>query len=168
VKFIKYFLIVFVILALVFTGIGFYVSSQYGAIVQKLVSEAINKNLNSEVKVASIEVSTFDEIPYFSLVFKDVAIMEPEYYQNKPDTLIFVKKLSLQFDMLEIIGGNYQLKEVGISDGFGVFEVNKKGVENFFFWKQDTSSTSANDFQFKLNNVELNNIRYSYIDRSKK
>ena len=114
---------------------GIYISTQYGTIVQKLVAEAINENLKSEVRVGSIEVSTFDEIPYFSLVFRGVAIMEPKDYQKTPDTLIFVKELSLQFDMLDMLAGNYQLKRVEISDGFGIFEVNKKGVQNFIFWK---------------------------------
>ena len=167
-KIVKYLFLFILIIALVFAGVGIYISTQYGTIVQKLVAKAINENLKSEVRVGSIEVSTFDEIPYFSLVFRGVAIMEPKDYQKTPDTLIFVKELSLQFDMLDMLAGNYQLKRVEISDGFGIFEVNKKGVQNFIFWKLDTTDFETSEFQFKLSHLELNRIKYSYIDKSKK
>lgn len=156
------------IISVAFAGIGFYISSQYGAIIEKIVSEAINENLKSEVKVASLEVSAFEDIPYLSLVFKDVAIMEPQDIRNDPDTLIFVENLSLQFDLLDILNGNYQLKQVKINNGFGRFLVSKSGSPNFFFWKSDSIESSNSEFKFKLNNVELNNVKYSYIDKSKK
>tara|TARA_B100000508_G_scaffold141053_1_gene145671 strand:+ start:8043 stop:10727 length:2685 start_codon:yes stop_codon:yes gene_type:complete len=168
VKLLKYLLLFIVIVALAFVGIGWYISSQYGAIVKKLVVETINENLKSEVKVASIEVSTFDEIPYFSLVFNDVTILEPPQYQETPDTLFQIKNLSLQFDLLDIYQGNYQLKQVKISDGFGRFFVNKKGVENYSFWKSDTVESEESEFVFELKHVDVEGVRFSYIDQSKK
>ena len=81
-KIVKYLFLFILIIALVFAGVGIYISTQYGTIIQNLVTEAINENLKSEVRVASIEVSTFDEIPYFSLVFRDIAILEPKDYQK--------------------------------------------------------------------------------------
>ena len=167
-KVLKYILIIFIIISASFVGVGVYISSQYGAIVEKIVVESINKNLISEVKVGFLEVSAFEDIPYLSLVFSNVAIMEPKEYQEQVDTLIFVKNLSLQFDLLDILDGNYQLRQVKISNGFGQFEVNKKGISNFIFWKSDTLDSEDSEFQFRLKNVELEGVKYSYIDKGKK
>lgn len=146
-----------------------YLSSQYGDIIQSLVVETLNKNLKSEVKISSIETGSIEDLPYFSLVFNEVAIMEPAEFQDNQDTLIYVERLSLNFNIWDIYFENYQLKKVSISNGFGRFKVDNKGIKNFIFWKTvETNSTNEEGFSFNLNEVEINNIYYSYIDKGLK
>jgi hypothetical protein len=135
--------------------------------VQNLVVEALNKNLKSKVYVGAIEPSALSDIPDFSLNFKDVVIYESPDYTDVPDTLIYVEHLSLQFDLLDIYQGKYEVKEVEINDGFGRFVTNKKNIANYFFWAEDTSnSVDTSQFEFALSSVSLTNVKYSFIDKS--
>ncbi|MGB0403981.1 MAG: hypothetical protein ACPGEG_07785 [Salibacteraceae bacterium] len=168
-KWVKILLSVLAVCAVVVGASIVYLSLQYGTIVESLVVEALNKNLNSEVKISSVETGSIEDLPYFSLVFNEVAIMESKEFQTNTDTLIYVDRLSLNFNIWDIYFENYQLKKVSISDGFGRFKVDAKGVKNYIFWKStESDSTSSESFSFNLNEVEINNIEYSYVDKGLK
>lgn len=165
-KWLKIIGVLILILAALAGGGAWYISTQYGTIIEKLVVKAVNNSLKNKVHVNSIEPSAFSDFPKFSLNFNQVTIYESEEFTQTPDTLIYLNHVSLQFNIWDIYNGNYRLKKVEVADGFGQFEVNKKGVWNYEFWKTDTTSSDTGSFAFELSEVAVSNVRYSYIDKT--
>lgn len=163
-RILKIFIGLLLLLAIAFSGALYYLSLNYGEIVRENLIERLNKNLNSEVKVGDIKVSSWKKIPFFSLEFKDVLILEPKNYAPSPDTLFFLEQVYFQFDLWDIYNGNYNLKEVEIEGGDVRMKVNESGVFNYIFWKESTDTSSTN-FQLQLKRISLSNVQYLYDDR---
>lgn len=126
--------------------------------------ERINQNLNTEIKVSSIDLSIWSNFPYASLDFKDVLIMDPTTVNKDKDTMLYAKTLSMQFSIWDMVSGDYRVKEVKLNYALLNLYIDKQGNENYHFWK-DTEEKGDGKFKFDLEKLVLLQTRINYQNK---
>lgn len=154
-----------IIISLLF-GAGWYISSVYEDEVKNFILSEINNRLNTKVDMEEINFSVFKKFPYASLELKNVRADEV-ISKEKKDDLFKIKSIFLQFNIIDIIKENYTIKKIAVEDGFINLSIDKKGNDNFHFWKKDTAQT-ANAFQIELSKLDFENISISMVNDFKK
>lgn len=127
------------------------------------VKSELNKSLNAEINVQTIDLSFISHFPSATVTLKYVAGFESKDYSKTPDTLFVFENFSLSFNVLEILNGNYVLNEIQAEKGFLSLKYSKNGVANFDIFKTDTN-TSETSFQVDLNRVNLIDCTVGYRD----
>ncbi|UTW63516.1 hypothetical protein KFE98_05020 [bacterium SCSIO 12741] len=166
-RWLKRIAIFLVILIIAFVGAGLFMAWKYGDIVRNVAIDQLNQTLQSEMTVSSIDVSSIEKAPYLSLQFNQVALMEPKSYNPEPDTLFYFDKLYLQFNVWDILQGNYQIKKVEIAEGFAKMRVDLKGNPNYDFLRADTSASDTSSVAIGLDEIKIVGVDYLYHDRQK-
>lgn len=133
--------------------------------VKQAFINAINKQLNVKVETGEINFSLFNDFPNAALVFTNV-LAHPSKPFAEGDTLLYAYKIMLSFNAFDLVGENYQIKQLEVDKGFLNMKVNDKGQENFIFLKQP-DDTAASTMSINLEKVVLNKVKYTYINRLK-
>ena len=126
------------------------------------VQTELNKHLNAEIKVKTIELSFISNFPHATVALKNVIGFESKNYSPHPDTLFVFNDFELSFNVLEIINGNYSLNEINAQNGFANLEVGKNGEQNFLIFMSESESSSS--FSLNLKKVKLTNVEVGYKD----
>lgn len=133
-----------------------------GPEVKKLFITEINKSLSAQVEVGDVSLSLFKDFPFASVRFNGVRMKEA---LPKPSKLYLLKAetISLRFNILDLLRGNYKVKVLRLSD----VEVNAKvyldGSDNFHFWKPAQNSGNDN-LNFELQRIIMHNIHVIYTN----
>lgn len=138
--------------------------------VKSVIIKELNKNLNAEVKIdpKNIQLTILRTFPDCALEFKDIACMEA-IQSKKRDTLLFAGSLMLNFDVEDLWNKRYNIKEIGLSDGFCRLRVNSKGKPNYIVWKQSNEETKgADSLSFNLELIRFRNMDVSYSNALEK
>jgi hypothetical protein len=80
-------------------------------IVDKVVTE-LNKNLNTPIKVSSIELTFWGSFPRLSVDFNDLYIRDALEKAKETDTLFFSERVRLKFNPLDLIKKDYKVKKI--------------------------------------------------------
>ncbi|MBA3647761.1 MAG: hypothetical protein H0W62_04295 [Chitinophagales bacterium] len=121
----------------------------------------LNKQLATEVKVnGDVSFSFLSHFPYASLQFNQVEITESLPEKNN---LLSAQKISLLFNVWDLLGSNYKIVKIIMSDGAVNIHVTAQGQTNFDIIKK-TASSKPSDFRLNINNAILSNILIDYID----
>ena len=133
--------------------------------IKKYAVEELNKHLNTTVEVQEIELSIWSDFPNASLNFKNVFIKDA--FENKRgfDTLCYAERLSLQFDIWDMINSDYTVKTIRLENSDLNLFVDSTGDHNYHITKP-SEDTTASEFKFALENIEMENVRFSYINQS--
>lgn len=144
---------------LVLITTGFILVYAYEDELKAMALEEVQANLTSPMDVGEVDVTFWAGFPNISLQLQDVVIHETF---EEADTLIFASDLYFEFDLFDLLGGEYVVKKVTLDEGFVGLKRDETGADNFHFWK---SSENTNDtLQFALEEVELANCRFEYTD----
>ncbi len=133
----------------------------YSKEIKTYVITAINKNLNAEIKTGDINFSLLNNFPFASIEFTNVTAKESRN-ANPADTLFTAKEFSLLFNIMDVIGKNYNLKKIVLEDASITLKINKDGSRNYEIWK--TGSSSGGDFSLEMKKVEMSNVIVNYIN----
>ncbi|HCQ30163.1 MAG TPA: hypothetical protein DIU39_07750 [Flavobacteriales bacterium] len=125
--------------------------------VKSYVLNELNKSLNTSVNVEKVDFTLIEKFPYASLKFTNISADEVTDLPEK-NLLIDVQKLYLQFNIFDVINGNYNLKKITIENGTLNLYVDAEGVPNYIFWKTSGNTASTSNFNLALDNVHLENI----------
>ena len=147
-------LISFVIISL-FIAIAFLYEEE----IKKQAIQELNTHLKSKVEVAKIELTALDQFPNIALKFSNVFIQDESSFTVN-DTLIYSKKLYLNFNFLDVLRGNYDVKKVVFDRAVVKLCVNEDGKENYKIWIN--SSTSKGNVEFSLEKVVFNSLDLTY------
>ncbi len=123
--------------------------------------EEITKTLKTDVKVSSVDLTLIDQFPSASLQFNNVLIEETF---SQKDTLIFAEYLYLNFSILDIISGNYEVNEVAVSNSELHLKRTKNGEDNYHFWQE--SDSEGNHFQIHIDQVNLTESKVYFNDQA--
>ena len=130
--------------------------------IKKYALEKLNAQLTVPVDVEEIDLTLLDKFPQASLRFTNAYI--PDIRDtNDIDTLIFAENIYLNFNIWDMIDGNYQVQEIDVDNSILKVGINEKGEENYVIWQKDTSS-AENQFSFKLEEVEFSDLNFSYLN----
>ena len=143
------------LLASIAAGAAFWYTQTHEEEIKSFAMEAIEKHLLTDVNVESIELSFFAHFPNAALSCSKVLIHDTF---NAEDTLIYADELSLEFNMIDLIQGTYEVNEVGIWNANAFLKRKENGDVNYEFWKTNESSDST-DFVFAINKAHLHNTK---------
>ena len=120
---------------------------------QKVIGQ-INKELNSEIKVKDVDVTLFHHFPMVSVVFNEVSASDAT--PQKTGNLFSARWVSLEFNLIDVITGNYTIRQIGMDRGSVWLRVFKDGTDNYHILKPTTDTTaSAESTAFHLERIYL-------------
>jgi uncharacterized protein involved in outer membrane biogenesis len=113
----------------------------------------------TDVQIGNIELSFWETFPHAALHLQDVYIEET--FEEK-DTLVFAKSVFLEFSLMNLLRGNYQIHSIDVKSATCQLERNKKGMDNWHFWKTDDKDTSQ--FKLELEKIKISDTHFIYED----
>ena len=129
-------------------------------IVDKVVTE-LNKNLNTPIKVSSIELTFWGSFPRLSVDFNDLYIRDAVEKAKETDTLFYSERVRLKFNPLDLIKKDYKVKKIEVSPGYTHIKNFKEGKNNYSITKPSEENNSSG-FEFSLNEVAFDDFRLDY------
>lgn len=156
-----FFFLLSLFLLVVITGI--ILANVYEKEIKRYAIDEINSHLKAKLKVNEEDVSFsfFKKFPNASLNFGNILIEN----ENQKDTLLFAENFSLEFGLGSLFSGNYSVKEMDLDDAIVNLKVDKKGNENYIFWKEseevDTAQTPIN---FSLEELNFHEVKVNYTN----
>jgi AsmA-like C-terminal region len=155
-----------VVIALLFVAValGYYYQNE---VKDYFVSE-LNKKLNTEVVVKgeNIDFSLIQNFPLAAIEFNNILVKDAIEKKQK-DTLFWAENISLQFSWLDVFHKKYKVQKLEINHAVLKIKLDKNGNDNFHFWKADSSNSTEN-LRFDLQEISLQHIRFSYINKKLK
>ncbi|MPM07963.1 hypothetical protein SDC9_54274 [bioreactor metagenome] len=129
---------------------------------QNVISQ-INKEINSEIKVKDIDVTLFHHFPMVSVVFNEVSASDAT--PQKTGKLFSARWVSLEFNLIDVITGNYTIRQIGMDRGSVWLRVFKDGTDNFHILKPTTDTTASSESTaFHLERIYLSDVSGGYFD----
>ncbi|MGB3947772.1 MAG: AsmA-like C-terminal region-containing protein [Bacteroidia bacterium] len=161
----KVIVIVFSLFFLVLTGtfvIGYYYQNE----VKDVIVAELNKQLNTQVIVngKDIDFTVIKNFPYASVEFKNIKALEVAE-KKKKDTLFSAGNISFQFNIVDVFKKKYEIKKIEANRVDIQIVIDKKGNDNYHFWKTTPDTTTNNAFAFNLKMLELNEVRLVYKNK---
>ena len=155
-KYIKWILLLLIAVFLVLSAALFLLKD-------KLIDRAIvelNKNLEVPMSVAKVELAFWSSFPNISVDLLGVKIPG----RQGRTVLLTSDKFNLRFNPLDLLGGDYNLKQINITEGTLNLEIDTLGRENFDIIKDDQEGNDS-DFRLALRAVRLKQMNVRYLNR---
>lgn len=159
-RFLKWFLgIFFGIILLISGGLYFFKDEIIGMVLQE-----VNAHLKAKVKVEKVDIAFWSSFPNLSVDFDKVFI--PDTYEDAKDTdtLFYSDKIRLRFNPMDLFREEYRLQQIDIHPGTLQLKVDVNGLTNYDILKE-TKDTTSTEFEFDLQKVMIENLRFSYTDQ---
>ena len=131
--------------------------------VKNLIIKELNKHLKTEVRIdtKNIDLTIFKSFPNCALEFKELTAMDAKEFKSN-DTLLYAKRLSLNFNIKDLFNKNYSIKKIEIENARCHLKVDKNGNANYLVWKSEGTETSGDSLKFALEKITLSNVEVSY------
>ena len=137
----------------------------------QMVSNTINKNVNATVTFKNSDLSLFRNFPLASLSVSDVSVANKAPFLG--DTLFIAKELNLSMKISELFkkaNEVIELKTISTKDAQVNIIFNKENLGNYdiAIKKENTTDNQTNNdsFSFNINEYEVENMNFMYLDRS--
>lgn len=131
--------------------------------IKDITIKQINKSINTKIIVEKIDLSLFSQFPKASLDFNKVNIISKE---SDSTSIIKADKIFLNFDVFDIINGNYNLNNIVIDNAIINYIIEKDGSNNFNFFNSDNSDSSS--YFLNLSSVRISNTLLNYTNKANK
>ncbi len=128
----------------------------------QLVLEEVNQHLKAKVSVSKVDLTFWGTFPNLSVDFNHVFIRDSYENSTNRDTLLYSDQIRLKFNPFDVWRENYTVKKIDIAPGTIQLKVNEKGEVNYDILKPTADSVKSEGFDFKLEKVSLENIRFVY------
>ena len=166
-KFLKIIGIVLLIFIAILIAIPFALESKIDTIVQNYADE----NLNAELSFDDINLSLISSFPKAEVSVENLKITNRAPFEG--ETLATAKSLSFEMGMTQLLKGTedpLEINEIIADELLLVIKTNKTGAVNYDIVKESetdaapTETESSGGFSFDIDNYELNNSAFTYID----
>jgi uncharacterized protein YuzE len=122
----------------------------------------INQNLQTELFIDKISVNIFRSFPHASISLRNAIMMEA--VQGTRDTLLKANRIDLQFSLIDLLKGDYTIKQAEVKGGFMFMKILADGSDNFTFWKSDGDSSESAEFEFNIRKIVFTQMDYKFKD----
>ena len=137
-----------------------------------MVTNTINNNINATVTFKDADLSLLKNFPLVSLTVNDLAVENKAPFVG--DTLFNAKELSLSLKLTELFKDSKEtlsIKSITTTEGDINIIFNKEGNGNFDIAIPaeeiaETATTEASTLSLNIEDYELSDINFNYIDRS--
>lgn len=124
------------------------------------VIKGLNDRLKTKASVASVDLTFWETFPKASVKFTDVYVEET--FREK-DTLLFARKIYLEFALTDLFRGHYRIDRISSENGKVFLKVNQKGEDNWHFLRE--SPTDSSSLSLDLEELEFTDVHIVYEDR---
>ncbi len=156
----RVFVLLIVLLTMLFISLYVFVTV-YETEIKSRAIQTINKHLLTEAIVLpeNIDILMLKTFPMVGLQFKNL-LLKGSNKHNPKDTLIFAKNVYVSFNIKDVLNNRYVIRKIELDKGCINLNIQKDGLVNYQFWKQDTIHTTTNnkDGEFELSSIVLNGI----------
>lgn len=130
------------------------------------VGETVKENLNRNIEIgeSGIDYSIMSHFPNIAIQLPEVRIANPETVEGK---LINVKEIYIVFDLFSMIGGEFLINEIAVSEGDIHIHFDKDGLPNYKIWN-DPKEGAESDKKLSVEQINLENLKFQYSDVRKK
>ncbi|WP_299064633.1 AsmA-like C-terminal region-containing protein [uncultured Polaribacter sp.] len=139
--------------------------------IAEMVTKTVNNNINATVNFKEANLSLLKNFPLVSLTVNDLTVVNHAPFVG--DTLVNAKELSFAMNITELLKKADEaiaVKSIAAANGTINIIFNKEGKGNFDIAKENTQTatpeTSNSSFSFNLEEYQLENINFNYVDRS--
>ncbi|WP_179319048.1 AsmA-like C-terminal region-containing protein [Winogradskyella helgolandensis] len=149
-------------------AIPFFLESKIDTIVQNYADE----NLNAELSFDDISLSLISSFPKAEVSVENLKITNRAPFAG--ETLATAKSLSFEMGMMQLLKGTdspLEINEIIANELLLVIKTNKTGTTNYDIVKESTTTIetpteteTSSGFSFDIDNYELNNSAFTYID----
>jgi len=129
-------------------------------IINQFIREA-NKQLNTPVKIAKIDVSVWQNFPMLSIVMHDVYVEDSQPGQYP---LLTAAEISFQLSLVDAWHEDYKIQGLRIKDSETNLKIDDKGENNYTIAKDTGGEGGGGSISFELRNVNLQNTKVHYTD----
>ncbi len=152
--------LILVVVAIPVLGVVYVVFNKE-SIKQQLLNQ-LNQSLHTKITIEKIGIDFYHNFPKVSLDLEQVKVADAF---KRDIHLLDAQHIYVGFNIIDIFNKNYRIRKINIDSGSVHVFVTKKGKANYDILASDSASESA-DFFLHLQQIELNNIRIFYDDRS--
>jgi hypothetical protein len=131
--------------------------------------KSINRNISTKIEVGSGSFSLISKFPKASVKLEDVLVHSSPMFdraqlkRTNTDTLLYTKTLSLEFKMIDLIKGIYNIESVSVTGGILNLYSDSTGRVNYEISNKNASSTD-NEFVINLDRINISNLNTTYIN----
>jgi hypothetical protein len=159
--------IVLLIFIAILIAIPFVLESKIDAIVQNYADE----NLNADLSFDDISLSLISSFPKAEVSIANLKIINRLPFEG--ETLATTKTLSFEMPVMQLLNGSDEpliINEIIADEMLLSLKTNKNGTTNYDIAKQSedkneiVADTTSTGFSFDIENYELNNSAFTYID----
>jgi hypothetical protein len=135
--------------------------------VADIVLKSLNKSISTKFEFETVKLSFLRKFPKASLDLKNVLVhSSPGFNKSafegaETDTLLSAKSVFIEFDMIDIYNGIYDIERIGIRDGILRLFTDTSGMVNYDI-KAESDKESAGNFTIDLKRVSLNRLKAYY------
>ncbi|MBV7269420.1 AsmA family protein [Winogradskyella luteola] len=160
--------IILLIFIAILIAIPFVLESKIDAIVQNYADE----NLDADLSFDDISLSLISSFPKAEVSVENLKITNRAPF--KDETLATAKSLSFEMPIAQLFKGTEEplvVNEIIADEMLLTLKTNKNGTTNYDIVKENENASVAKDttstgFSFDIENYELNNSAFTYIDES--
>ena len=167
-KILKWFTVSILIITILLVAIPYFFKDK----IVLMVTNTINNSINAKVSFTNSDLSLLKHFPLASLTVNNVAVANKAPFIG--DTLFKAKKLSLDMKITELFkkpDESIAIQSISTSNGAINIIFNEGGLGNYDIAKKDEADVNTNansSFSFNINDYQLENIDFNYIDRATK
>ncbi len=168
-KIIKNILISFFVIIMLIVTAGFIIAYFYEDDVNAFFVQEIDKQLSTKIDVKKINFSVLNKFPNASVEFADVVAFSTNRFNKKEfkthnvDTLFSAENFFFEFNIIDLLNKKYNIHKIYIKNAKVNLVVDSKGNDNYHFLK--SSKKLDSDFNLRLKEIELSNVRIIYNNR---
>lgn len=160
IKIIKRTLVGVILIISMLVSIGVILSIVYkDELIGYFLQEA-NKHIDTPVDVGKIDVSVFSHFPNISIDLHKVTIKVSN--NEHKGILGKAKQISITFNALDVVNKKYSINGLHLSDVELNLEIDKNGVPNYLFYKNNSASEGG---IFALKNITGEKLKIDYLDQ---
>lgn len=164
-KIIRRLIVLLLILSLITTASILLINFFKGDKIKQMLVTELNKHLTVEVSVEKIEITFLKSFPYASLDLSNIAMKPPANLPEAPG-LLHAQKISLHFNLINILTGKYVIRSVEISNASLSIWVGDNGKSNLDIWKNEAGGSSK-DVDFDIQRLTLTHSKIYYRNLSR-
>lgn len=136
-----------------------------------LFLNSVNRNISTKIEVGSYKLSLISKFPRGSVELENVVVYSsPGFDKNQfigtnTDTLLFAQSVSLQFSMISLIRGNYNIESIGLKEGGLNLFSDSTATVNYEI-SSDSVRSSDKVFTVNLERIIISDLSVRYINKA--
>lgn len=134
---------------------------------------SVNSRISTRVEAASYRLSLLKRFPKAAVELKNITIYSSPLFDKSQfpdintDTLLFAESASLEFSMLDLIRGNYDIGSITVKNGrLGLYS-DSSGFVNYEI-SSDQAENQDDDLVINLEKIIISDIQSHYINKATK